>query len=120
MLVLLGALLTLSGLELWPTLYKEWFFSSDEYVYVAEVIRFSGGDFRQRFFDIPGTPFMFLTTAVLAFQHAVAILLDLLAGRHPDNLQDYLHGNVWLPVMFMRVLSFSFYLEPVQELNNRV
>src|SRR5262249_19576906 len=38
--------------------------NADEYVVVAEVIRFLGLDFRQHFVDMPGTPMMFLAAAI--------------------------------------------------------
>ena len=34
-----------------PSLFRSWFFSSDEYVIVAEIIRFLHLDFRQHFFE---------------------------------------------------------------------
>jgi hypothetical protein len=35
-----------------------WFNLSDEVAITGEVIRFSNGDFHQRFYDMPGTPLM--------------------------------------------------------------
>ena len=35
-----------------PSLFRTWYFSSDEYVVVAEVIRFLHLDFRQHFFEV--------------------------------------------------------------------
>jgi hypothetical protein len=43
-----------------PSVTRTWFYRSDEYVVVAEIIRFAGLDFHQHFFDMPGTPFMIL------------------------------------------------------------
>ncbi|MCU1238596.1 MAG: hypothetical protein JWP63_6563 [Candidatus Solibacter sp.] len=42
------------------TVHRAWFSSSDEYVLAAEVIRFSNLDFRQHFFDNPGSSFILL------------------------------------------------------------
>src|SRR5258706_399183 len=47
-----------------PVLFRSWFFMSDEYVFAAEVIRFSNLDFHQHFFDNPGTPFMMLNAVI--------------------------------------------------------
>ena len=49
---------------MWSSVFRTWFFSSDEYVVAAEVIRFAQLDFRQHFVDMPGTPLMFLGSAV--------------------------------------------------------
>jgi 4-amino-4-deoxy-L-arabinose transferase-like glycosyltransferase len=46
------------------TIFRIWFFSSDEYVLAAEIIRFSQFDFHQHFFDIPGTFYMLLDTPI--------------------------------------------------------
>lgn len=47
-------------------LVTPWYYSSDEVVYAAEVIKFLDLDFNQNFFDIPGTPFMLLTAILWA------------------------------------------------------
>jgi hypothetical protein len=60
-----------------PALFRTWFFSSDEYVIAAEVIRFSNLDFRQRFFDLPGTPFMLLDSLLWALVYGVERVLGL-------------------------------------------
>lgn len=63
-LAYLFALLALVCRDMYPALARTWFFSSDEYVVVAEVIRFSGLDFHQHFFDMPGTPFIVLNAVI--------------------------------------------------------
>jgi hypothetical protein len=50
-----------SGLA--PVVTMPWFNMSDENVIAGEVIRFAGGDFRQQYFDMPGTPLMLLGAA---------------------------------------------------------
>lgn len=60
-----------------PALFRTWFFNSDEYVFAAEVIRFSSLDFRQHFFDNPGTPFMLLDSLLWALFYGVERLLGL-------------------------------------------
>jgi len=57
-----GALLACFSMAwLRSSLARSWFFSSDEYVFAAEVIRFLRLNFHQSFFDMPGTPYMMLT-----------------------------------------------------------
>ena len=60
-----------------PGVFRTWFFSSDEYGIAAEVIRFSNLDFRQHFFDNPGTPFMLLDSLLWALFYGVERVLGL-------------------------------------------
>jgi putative effector of murein hydrolase LrgA (UPF0299 family) len=57
------------------TLARTWFYSSDEYVAVAEVIRFSTGSFRQHFIDWPATPMFLIAGAVWGIFTRSATLL---------------------------------------------
>jgi hypothetical protein len=70
----LAVLLTLVCVYVRSGLARSWFFSSDEYVIGAEVIRFLQLDFRQRFFDMPGTPFMFVTALVWTAYYGTQVL----------------------------------------------
>jgi len=67
----LALLLTYSLKDLLVSLSRSWFFSSDEYVFAAEVIRFLNLDFHQRYFDMPGTPYMLLTAILWAVFYPV-------------------------------------------------
>src|SRR5579871_3947402 len=53
-------------------LARSWFFSSDEYVFAAEVIRFLHLDYHQYYFDMPGTPYMMLTAVLWLIFHPLA------------------------------------------------
>jgi dolichyl-phosphate-mannose-protein mannosyltransferase len=67
-------LVAMVAYEAWyltPSLFRAWYFSSDEYVMVAEVIRFLHLDFDQHFFDMPGTPLMILTAIIWLPTYAV-------------------------------------------------
>jgi hypothetical protein len=66
-----------AGTYLSRTLSRLWFFSSDEYVIAAEVIRFCHWDFRQHFFDSPGTFFMLLGSPLWALYYGVERALGL-------------------------------------------
>jgi 4-amino-4-deoxy-L-arabinose transferase-like glycosyltransferase len=48
------------------TITTPWFTMTEEFPYAQEVLRFLGGNFRQHFFDIPGTPFITVVTAMCA------------------------------------------------------
>ena len=63
-LICLAILLTFSLRDMLVCLSRSWFFSSDEYVRAAEVIRFVNLDFHQRVFDMPGTPFLMLAAGL--------------------------------------------------------
>jgi len=62
----LAVLLAVSLRYLLFCLSRSWFFSSDEYVFAAEVIRFLNLDWHQHYFDMPGTPFMMLSAILWA------------------------------------------------------
>ena len=67
-------LIALAAFAAWymsPSLFRVWFFSSDEYVFAAEVIRFLNLDFRQQFFDMPGTPLMFVSSAAWSLYYVL-------------------------------------------------
>lgn len=54
------------------TITIPWFTTTEEFPYAQEVLRFLAGDFRQHFFDIPGTPFITVVTAICALILGVA------------------------------------------------
>jgi hypothetical protein len=101
-------LLALATYYFEPSLFRSWFFSSDEYVFVAEVIRFLNHDFRQHFFDIPGTPFMFLSAALWALVYHWQAAVGLVPPE--IGLQHFTFHH--LPALFtmMRGITLSFYL----------
>jgi len=57
---------------MWPSLFRVWFFNSDEYVFAIETIRFTQLDFQQRFFDMPGTPLMLVASLLWAGYYGLA------------------------------------------------
>src|SRR4051812_26348092 len=48
----------LAGVAVWsaayPGILNPWYYNTEEFPFAQEVARFSSGDLRQRFFDIPG------------------------------------------------------------------
>jgi hypothetical protein len=70
-LLYLALLIAVSVRYLLTSLSVSWFFSSDEYVFAGEVIRFLNLDVHQRFFDMPGTPFMLLSAILWYAFYAV-------------------------------------------------
>jgi hypothetical protein len=63
---LLAVYVTVVVVILVPTLTLPWWGNTEEFPYAQEVFRFHSGDFHQRFFDIPGTPLMFLSALLFA------------------------------------------------------
>lgn len=51
-----------SYITVYPNITLPWYFNTEEFPYIQEVLRFIKLDFRQQFFDIPGTPLMLLGT----------------------------------------------------------
>jgi hypothetical protein len=106
--VYLAGLLGFATYYLRPSLFRSWFFSSDEYVIAAEVIRFLHLDFRQHFFDMPGTPFMFLSAAIWALVYTAQWVLGLLPPG--TDLERFTLNH--LPALFtmMRTVTLFFFL----------
>jgi hypothetical protein len=103
----LSLLLAGTAYSMLPGLFRAWYFSSDEYVFAAEVIRFTHWDFRQHFFDIPGTPFMLLSAVLWRAIHTFAH-----AGRFvpATSFEHFTFDH--LPGLFilMRSLTLTFFL----------
>ncbi len=67
-----SALVAFSAWYLAPSLFRAWFYRSDEYAVIGEVIRFLHLDFRQHYFDMPDTPLMLVSAAVWGFIYGIA------------------------------------------------
>ena len=104
----LGILLAYAYSYLHVTVFRTWYFSSDEYVFAAEVVRFLHLDFRQRFFDIPGTVFMMFNTLLWAVFYMGAWLTGHVApGMH---LIDFTFQNISGLFVLMRSTTLAFFL----------
>jgi predicted membrane-bound mannosyltransferase len=88
------------------TLFRLWFFSSDEYVVVGEVIRFCHLDFHQHFFDNPGTFFMFLNALLWGAYYGVERAI----GATPGPIGPFTFDH--LPALFTlaRAATLVFFL----------
>ena len=93
-----SALVAFSAWYLAPSLSRAWFYRSDEYVVIGEVLRFLHLDFRQHYFDMPDTPLMFASAAVWGVIYAVA-------GHGAGVDRFTLHH---LPMLFGMVRAASF------------
>lgn len=97
----------------YPATKLPWYSNSDENVVVTEVIRFSGLDFRQEFYDMPGTPLMMLGAAEWRVYHASATLLrrfsggiDLFTASHLQQLFTLMRWNSLLFYLASSLLIF--------------
>lgn len=84
---------------------RSWFLNSDEYVIAAEIIRFVQLDFRQHFFDNPGTPFMMLNALLWSFVYFGWRML----GATPAGIADFTYRNIPSLFMLMRLCTLVFY-----------
>ena len=89
-----------------PSLSLPWFTSSDENVLVGEVIRFSGLDFRQGFFDMPGTPLMLLG----AFEWRLYYSFAHLAHSAGAGLNVFTFQHLQRLFTMLRVDSLVFFI----------
>jgi len=64
--IFVAALAGYSAWKLAPAIGRAWYYRSDEYAVIGEIIRFLHLDFRQHYFDMPETPVMFLAAAAWA------------------------------------------------------
>lgn len=89
-----------------PSLALPWFTSSDENVLIADVIRFSDLDFRQGFFDMPGTPLMLLG----AFEWRLYYFFAGLAHSAGAGLNLFTFQHLQSLFTLMRVDNLVFFI----------
>ncbi|MEO8368651.1 MAG: glycosyltransferase family 39 protein [Candidatus Solibacter sp.] len=99
----LAGLLILMFAFMRPMLFRAWFFSSDEYVVAAEVVRFSNLDFRQHFFDMPGTPFMLLNALLWFVAYAASWVIGAVPRETPMSSFTYQH----MPLLMVALRAFT-------------
>lgn len=90
--VLLGMVVGWVVRKVWGGLFIPWWFNTDELVFYYEVIRQLRLDPSQTFFDIPGTPFMTLTTLLIMPWWCVERILGNTAGSPSDFAFEHVQG----------------------------
>jgi hypothetical protein len=105
-IVYVVALAATSYRYLSAALARTWFYSSDEYVAVAEVIRFSTGDFRQHFIDWPATPLFLIAAAIWGIFARAAMLFT-----HPTmhSFLDYTYRHIAWVFEVTRFMTVFFH-----------
>jgi hypothetical protein len=96
--------------RVWEGLFIVWWFNTDEVVFFQEVIRQLRLDPGQTFFDIPGTPFMTLTSAWTALWWAAWKLFGLTSAA---NASEFAFEHVQGVYVSMRVLTLGLYVVAV-------
>ena len=96
--------------RIWPALFIPWWFNTDEVVFFTEVIRQLRLDPSQTFFDIPGTPFMTLTSVLTDQWWVAERVIGLTATANPS---DFAFANVQGVFTLMRTLTMAMYLGAV-------
>jgi hypothetical protein len=86
----------------YSTLLIPWNVNTEELPYGQEVLRFLSGDFRQQFFDIPGTPFIALTAAITA---VVLSALRIVHGWQEGSFVTLAFDHLNLVYFIMRCTS---------------
>ena len=93
--------------RVWNGLFIPWWFNTDEVVFFYEVIRQLRLDLTQTFFDIPGTPYMTLTSLVTTGWWFIERFLGLTnSGSASDFAFEHIQGVYTL----MRSLTLSGYV----------
>ncbi len=97
-------------IRVWDGLFIPWWFNTDEVAFYYEVIRQLRLDFTQTFFDIPGTPYMTLSSLTTAAWWSVEKIFGLTnAGNPADFAFEHVQGVYTL----MRGLTLGGYVVAV-------
>jgi len=103
--IIIAYSLTISA---YPTIFYPWYANTEEFPYIQEILRFVTFDFRQEFFDIPGTPLMMIGTFLWSVYYWVCAFFG-----HPDTVQGiryFSFKNIQELYLLMRGLSYLFYV----------
>jgi hypothetical protein len=93
--------------RVWAALFIPWWFNTDEVVIYYEAIRQLRLDPSQTFFDIPGTPFMTLTSILTALWW----LCERVVGMtHTIGPADFAFANAQGVFALMRILTLGMYV----------
>ncbi len=80
-------LIALSAWYLIPGIFRAWFYNSDEYAVIGEVIRFVQFNFQQQYFDQPDTPIMLIASVCWGVLYGFAWVIG--AAPHNAGIADF-------------------------------
>lgn len=92
--------------RIWPALFLPWWFNTDEVVMYYEVVRQLRLDPSQTFFDIPGTPFMTLSSVLTALFWLCQRVIGL---THAGSPAEFAFTNVQGVFTLMRMVTLGLY-----------
>ncbi len=104
-----SALVAFSAWYLTPSLFRAWFYRSDEYAVIGEVLRFLHLDFRQHYFDMPDTPLMLASAAVWGVIYGLAghgVGIDQFTLHHLARLFEMVRAASFLTGLLGIVLVY--------------
>ena len=95
-------------LTAYPAITFPWYLNTEEFPYIQEILRFVELDFRQQFFDIPGTPLMLLGTIFWSIYYWFSVLVGY--ADPSAGIRYFSFEHMQSLYLLMRVLSYCFYI----------
>jgi len=92
----------------YPAITFPWYLNTEEFPYIQEILRFVELDFRQQFFDIPGTPLMFLGTFFWSIYYWFSVLIGY--ANPSEGIRYFSFEHMQSLYLLMRILSYCFYI----------
>lgn len=92
----------------YPAITFPWYLNTEEFPYIQEILRFVELDFRQQFFDIPGTPLMFLGTFLWSIYYWFSVLVGY--SHSSEGIRYFSFEHMQSLYLLMRILSYCFYI----------
>jgi len=92
----------------YPNLFFPWFINTEEFPYIQEILRFTELDFRQQFFDIPGTPLIFIGSVFWTLFYLICIVFG--QADSSMGIRYFTFENMQSLYYLMRIISYVFYI----------
>ncbi len=108
-LAVVGITIYVLATAVYPSILLPWYFNTEEFPYVQEVLRFSEFNFKQEFFDIPGTPLMMLGTALWWPYYLASNLLS----ADYQTIREFNFGHLQEMYVLLRTISIVSFLATV-------
>lgn len=94
-------------LAAYPAITFPWYFNTEEFPYIQEILRFVELDFRQQFFDIPGTPLMMVGTLLWSIYYWLGVILGY--ADPSQGIRYFSFEHMQSLYLLMRLLSYFLY-----------
>jgi hypothetical protein len=92
----------------YPAITFPWYFNTEEFPYIQEILRFVEFDFRQQFFDMPGTPLIVLGTIFWSIYYWSSVLFGY--ADPSEGVRYFSFEHMQSLYLLMRVISYFFYI----------